>query len=85
MKHYVCEVIQISARSVGFVGLIVSVLVLTEKDCETLLPIVFHPWREGKGASIEGYALSFGRLSTLRPLGFYTQGVYFCYLINSVN
>ena len=42
MKHYVCEVIQMSAVSVGLAGLIVSVLVLAGEVCETELPIVFQ-------------------------------------------
>ena len=42
MKHYVCEVIRMSARLVGLAGLIVSVLVTTGELCETVLPIVFQ-------------------------------------------
>ena len=42
MKHYVCEVIRIFARSAGIVGLIVSVLVLAGGAYETVLPIVFQ-------------------------------------------
>ena len=42
VKHYVCEVIRIFARSTGLAGPIVSVLVLAGEACETLLPIVFQ-------------------------------------------
>ena len=42
MKHYVCEVIRMSARLVGLAGLVVNVLVLVGENRETELPIVFH-------------------------------------------
>lgn len=44
MKHYVCEVIRISATSADLASLIVSVLVTTGEMCATLLPIVLQPY-----------------------------------------